>query len=115
MDPPYTAKAEWDATAGAVRAARKVAPGAALVIWYPIKALTRPRGLLAKLVEGGVHGTLVELLATPLRLKRDRLAGSGVFLCGVPPRAVRHIVASVVRLGPALMTHGEWSAQQIGF
>ena len=115
VDPPYTAKAEWDATAGAACAARKVAPGAALVIWYPIKALTRPRGLLAKLVDGDVHGTLVELLSTPLRLKRDKLAGSGVLLSGVPQRAVTRIVSSVVRLGPALMTHGEWSAQQIGF
>jgi 23S rRNA (adenine2030-N6)-methyltransferase len=115
VDPPYSQKAEWTATAQAVSAARQKASGAAIIVWYPIKALTRPRMLLASLVEGGAHGVLVELLSTPLRLKRDRLAGSGVALIGVPERAVAELCASLVRLGPAVMTHGEWSAQQIGF
>ena len=99
----------------ALRAARSAAPDAIFLVWYPIKALTRPRALLSMLTEGGLHGTAVELISTPLRLKRDKLAGSGVFLLGVPERAVRELLSSLARLGPALMTHGEWSAQQIGF
>jgi len=115
VDPPYTQRAEWDATARAVSQAMEASPKAALIVWYPIKALTRPRALLSMLTEGGVHGTAVELITTPLRLKRDKLAGSGVVLVNVPERATARLLASLVRLGPALMTHGEWSAQQIGF
>jgi 23S rRNA (adenine2030-N6)-methyltransferase len=115
VDPPYTQRAEWDATAQAVCAARSAAPKAAFLIWYPIKALTRPRALLKMLTDGGVHGTVVELISVPLRLKRDKLSGSGVVLVNAPERATATLLASLVRLGPALMTQGEWSANQIGF
>ena len=115
IDPAYSQKAEWGEVARAVIAARQRAPSAALIVWYPIKALTRPRGLLSALTEGGVHGTVVELLATPLRLKRDRLAGSGLVLSGVPARALAELCAALPRLGAAMNTHGEWSAAQIGF
>ncbi len=113
VDPPYTQKGEWADTASAAIAARK--SGAAVAVWIPIKALTRPRALLALLVEGGVHGTLVELLSTPLRLKREKLNGSGMILLGVPDAAVSALCAALPRLGPLLATHGEWSATQIGF
>ena len=113
VDPPYTQKGEWADTATAVIAARKA--GAQVAVWYPIKALTRPRSLLAALVEGGLHGTLVELVSTPLRLKREKLNGSGVILLGVPDPAVSALCATLPRLGPLLATHGEWSAAQIGF
>lgn len=115
IDPHYAQKSEWTDTAAAAIAARRQVPGAALLIWYPIKALTRPRLLLSALVEGGLHGTLVELISTPLRLKRDKLSGSGLALIGVPDPVVAELCGALVRLGPALMTHGEWSAQQIGF
>ncbi len=113
IDPPYTQKGEWADTAAAVIGARKA--GAVVAVWYPIKALTRPRALLAALVEGGLHGTLVELISTPLRLKREKLNGSGVLLLGVPDAAVSALCAVLPRLGPLLATHGEWSATQIGF
>lgn len=115
VDPPYTRKTEWDTAAHAVCAARRAAPRAALIVWYPITALTPPRGLRSMLSEGGVHGTLVELLSSPQRLERDELAGSGLLLIGVPERAVAQLASALVRLGPALMTHGEWGARQIGF
>ena len=115
VDPPYTEKGEWAQAARAVIAARAAAPQAAIAIWYPIKALTRPRGLLAALVEGGVHGTVVELISTPLRLKREKLNGSGMIFTGAPPAAVSALCAALVRLGPLVATHGEWSATQIGF
>ena len=113
IDPPYTQKGEWADTAAAAIAARE--SGAAVAVWYPIKALTRPRAMLAALVEGGVHGTLVELLSTPLRLKREKLNGSGVILLGAPDAAVSALCAALPRMGPLLATHGEWSAAQIGF
>jgi 23S rRNA (adenine2030-N6)-methyltransferase len=115
VDPPYTQKSEWDQAAHALAAARAAAPAAALLLWYPIKALTRPRALLAQLARRGVHGTAVELITTPLRLKRDRLSGSGVVLAGAPLSAVEELCAALPRLGPPLATHGEWSAAAIGF
>ena len=115
LDPPYTQKAEWSQAAEALAACAKAAPQASLLLWYPIKALTRPRALLAELVRAGVHGTLVELITTPLRLKRDKLSGSGMLFVHPPPGAVEALLAELPRLGAALMTHGEWSAQQIGF
>jgi 23S rRNA (adenine2030-N6)-methyltransferase len=115
VDPPYTQKSEWDAAAHALAQARAAAPGAALMLWYPIKALTRPRALLAQLARLSVHGTAVELITTPLRLKRDRLSGSGVLFVNAPVAAVQELCAALPRLGPPLATHGEWTATQIGF
>jgi 23S rRNA (adenine2030-N6)-methyltransferase len=113
VDPPYTQKGEWADTAAAVIEARK--GGAMVAVWYPIKALTRPRALLSALVAGGLHGTLVELISTPLRLKREKLNGSGMLLLGVPDAAVSALCAVLPRLGPLVATHGEWSSTQIGF
>ena len=115
IDPPYSQKPEWEKAALALAAARAEAPLAALLLWYPIKALTRPRALLAHLARLGVHGTAVELITTPLRLKRDRLSGSGVVLANAPLAAAQELCAVLPRLGPLLATHGEWSATQIGF
>ncbi len=111
IDPPSTQKQEWT---DAARAMERIASVPA-ALWYPIKALTRPRALVAELAKLGVHGVAVELHWTPLRLKRDRLSGSGVILSNVPAAAVAAICAVLPELGAALQTHGEWSAVQIGF
>ena len=111
IDPPYTPQEEWTLAA---RAAARV-PGVPLVLWYPIKALTRPRALIGELAREGVHGTAVELHWTPLRLKRDRLNGSGLVFVSLPRSAVAAVCAALVDLGPALQTHGEWGAVEIGF
>ena len=115
IDPPYTHKGEWSQAAEVLAKCAETAPGAALLLWYPIKALTRPRGLLAELVKLGVHGTLVELITTPLRLKREKLCGSGMVFVHPPAGAVESLLAELPRLGSAMMTHGEWSGAQIGF
>jgi 23S rRNA (adenine2030-N6)-methyltransferase len=111
VDPPYAQKQEWTAAARALARDKN----AALALWYPIKALTRPRGLIAQLAKEGVHGTAVELHWTPLRLKRERLNGSGMIFVNAPRAAVAAFCASLPDLGPALQTHGEWGAVQIGF
>src|SRR5439155_4556438 len=76
VDPPYSEKAEWAKTAATAAALYRDAPSAALLVWYPIKAMTRPVALLNALAEGGAHGTAVELVATPLRLRREKLNGA---------------------------------------
>jgi len=111
IDPPYTQKQEWT---DAARAAGRIL-GTPLLLWYPIKALTRPRALIQELVKQGVHGTAVELHWTPLRLKRDRLNGSGLIFANIPKAAVSAVCASLPDLGPALQTHGEWGSVVIGF
>ena len=95
--------------------ALQAAPAAAIALWYPIKALTRPRGLLAELAKLSVHGLAIELHWTPLRLKRERLNGSGLVLINVPRGAQREICGALTDLGPLLQTHGEWSGSEIGF
>lgn len=111
IDPPYTRKQEWT---DAARALEKIA-GTPVALWYPVKALTRPRALIQELAKLGVHGIAVELHWTPLRLKRDRLNGAGLVLVDVPPAAISAICAALPELGAALQTHGEWGAVEIGF
>jgi 23S rRNA (adenine2030-N6)-methyltransferase len=115
VDPPYTGKQEWTDAARAMGAARQANPDAALALWYPIKALTRPRALLGELVKHGVHGIAVELHWTPLRLKRDKLNGSGMIFVNCPRDAVAAVCAAMPDLGALLQTHGEWGAVEIGF
>jgi len=111
IDPPYTGKQEWTDAARAMERIR----GTPSALWYPIKALTRPRALIAELAKLGVHGTAVELHWTPLRLRRQRLNGAGIILASVPPESVASLCAALPALGAALQTHGEWGAVQIGF
>lgn len=115
VDPPYSRKEEWSQAARALIAARRAAPEATLLLWYPVKALTRPRALIAELARGGLRGIALELHWTPLRLQRDRLNGSGLIVSGSGPAAVEAILGAQARLGEALNTHGEWGAVQIGF
>ena len=110
IDPPFTQKQEWT---DAARTAARVS--GALLFWYPIKALTRPRALLAELAKQGLRGVAVELHWTPLRLKRERLNGSGMIFAGPARAALPAFLAALPDLGAALQTHGEWSAIQIGF
>jgi 23S rRNA (adenine2030-N6)-methyltransferase len=111
IDPPYAKKQEWT---DAARALSRDS-GAMAALWYPVKALTRPRALISQLAKEGVHGTAIELHWTPLRLKRDRLNGSGMIFVNAPKAALAALCAALVDLGPALQTHGEWGAVQIGF
>ncbi len=111
LDPPYTQKQEWTDAARAL----ETIPGTPAALWYPIKALTRPRALIGGLPRLGVHGVAVELHWTPLRLRRERLNGAGLVLVGVPAAAVANLCAALPELAALLQTHGEWGAMQIGF
>lgn len=112
IDPPFTQKQEWT---DAARTAARLSERAAVLFWYPIKALTRPRALLSELSKLGMRGVAVELHWTPLRLKRERLNGAGVIFAGAARSALPTFLAAVPELGAALQTHGEWTSVQIGF
>src|SRR6266403_4639954 len=91
----------------AARALEEI-PGVPSLLWYPVKALTRPRALIAELAKLGVHGTAVELHWTPLRLRREKLNGAGLIFVSTPREAVASLCAALPELGAALQTHGEW-------
>jgi 23S rRNA (adenine2030-N6)-methyltransferase len=116
VDPPYVTREDWTQAPDAVARARQGATGTfAAVIWYPIKSWSRPNGLLARLKERGVPFVSVDLVVTPLELKRPSLAGSGLALVGVPEAAALEIGALAAALGPRLATHGgRWSVRVQG-
>jgi 23S rRNA A2030 N6-methylase RlmJ len=80
------------------------------VLWYPVKSLTRPNAMLARLADAGVPGTIAELVTTPLDQQRNRLNGSGVLLVRPPAGAVETIAAAAPIVGAACATQsGRWS------
>lgn len=115
IDPPYSDKGEWTEVARAVPAIYRDHPAATVLLWYPIRAMTRPVSLLNALAAAGVHGTTLELVATPLRLKREKLNGSGVALFRPPDAALRALCADLPELGQRLGTRGEWTVRMFGF
>ncbi len=115
VDPPYSQKGEWLAAGRALAAAHAARPEAALFLWYPIVSRTRPNALLAELGRAGLHGAALELVVTPLALRRQALNGSGVLLVNAPPGALADIAAAAPWLGAALTTRGAWEARSLSF
>jgi 23S rRNA (adenine2030-N6)-methyltransferase len=110
IDPPWTQKADWtlvpDALARAVRGAGR----ACVVLWYPVKSLTRPNAMTARLRAAGVAGTIAELVTTPLDERRHRLNGSGVLLVQAPAGVLEDLGAAAPSLGAHCATRdGVWS------
>lgn len=110
VDPPYTQKADWSAVPDALAAAVRAAPDATLLLWYPVKSLTRPNAMLARLAAAGVAGTLLELVTTPLDHQRRRLNGSGLILVRPPEGACAALAAAAPVLGArCAVFSGRWS------
>lgn len=116
VDPPWNQKPEWLAVPDALAAALRAHPRARAFLWYPIKSLTRPNAMLQRLAAAGISGVTLELITTPLELKRNRLNGSGVALFGAPAPLVSAIAAAAPPLGEACATHdGRWSMRALRF
>ena len=110
IDPPYGEKADWQRVPDALARAARAAPRACLLLWYPVKSLTRPHAMVARLDSEGVAGTLAELITTPLEHKRNRLNGSGVILVRPPEGAVEALAAAAPSIGRRCATvDGAWS------
>ena len=110
IDPPWTAKDDWirvpDALADAVEATTR----ATFLLWYPVKSLTRPNAMLARLAARGLRSTVAELVTTPLELRRSRLNGSGLLAVRPPEGWARAMASSAPSIGAACATHrGAWS------
>ena len=115
IDPPYVSRAEWDAVAAQVIAAKAACPGLAVCIWYPIKSQVRPRGLEAKLRNAGIPGASIDLVHTPLRLQRKRLNGSGMIFIEPPRGLLVTLVEAAAWLGERVATDDEWTTITTGW
>ena len=110
IDPPYTQKADWIAVPDALARAVAATKRACVVLWYPVKSLTRPNAMIARLANAGVPGTIAELVTTPLDQQRNRLNGSGVLLVRPPAGAIESIAAAAPIVGGVCATQsGRWS------
>ncbi len=116
IDPPYTEKAEWQAVVRAVAAVYVARPAAQVLLWYPLKSYTRPNALHLELKRAAVPATVLELVTTPLELRRNRLNGSGVLLVNPPAAAVVEIAQALPLLGARCATHaGEWASRMLSW
>jgi 23S rRNA (adenine2030-N6)-methyltransferase len=110
VDPPWTDKADWSAVPGVVAAALRGTARTSLLLWYPVKSLTRPNAMHARLEASGVAGAIAELVTTPLEHQRRRLNGSGVVIVRPPAGALEALAATAAPLGARCATQdGAWS------
>ena len=114
VDPPYTRKEDWQVIPHALMSFCAAHPAASLALWYPIKSYTRPNAMLDRLAAGGVRGTVVELITTPIKLQHNRLNGSGMLLVNAPEVAISQSLAAAPLLGRLCATHtGHWTARAL--
>jgi len=110
VDPPFTQKPDWIAVPAAVIAAARASARATILLWYPVKRLTRPNAMIARFKEAGIAATVAELVTTPLEHQRQRLNGSGVILVRPPDGTLAAIAAAAPMLGARCATRpGVWS------
>ncbi len=102
IDPPWSRKSDWTAIPDVLAAAVRASTRATFLLWYPVKSLTRPNAMLARLEAAGVGGTIAELITTPLEHTRNRLNGSGVLLVRPPDGVVEALAAAAPIIGRAL-------------
>ena len=99
IDPPWSRKSDWTAIPDVLAAAVRASTRTTFLLWYPVKSLTRPNAMLARLEAAGVGGTIAELITTPLEHTRNRLNGSGVLLVRPPDGVVEVLAAAAPIVG----------------
>ena len=110
VDPPWVRKTDWLDIPDVLAAAVRTSTRATFILWYPVKSLTRPNAMIARLQAAGVPGTIGELVTTPLEHQRQRLNGSGVLLVRPPAGAVETLAAAAPVIGARCATRaGVWS------
>lgn len=116
VDPPWSRKGDWHDVPEVLVAAVQRHPRACLLLWYPVKSLTRPNAMMDRLAAAGVTGVAAELVTTPLEHQRRRLNGSGMLLVNAPAVAVEHIAAAAPAIGALCATFpGTWSLRLRAF
>ncbi len=116
VDPPFSQKPDWIAVPDAVIAAALASTRATLLLWYPLKSLTRPNAMIARFKAAGVSAVLAEVVTTPLEHQRQRLNGSGVLLVRPPGGVIEAISAAAIALGERCATRaGTWSLRVLSW
>jgi 23S rRNA (adenine2030-N6)-methyltransferase len=110
VDPAYTRKADWQEVPAALIAAVERSRRACLILWYPVKSLTRPNAMIAMLRAADVPGTIAEVVTTPLEHRRHRLNGSGLLLVRPPSGTLEALGEAAALVGERCATRpGTWS------
>lgn len=110
VDPPFTQKTDWTVVPDRVIEAARASPGATLLLWYPLKSLTRPNAMIARCKAARLPASIAEIVTTPLEHQRQRLNGSGVLLVRPPDGTLEAIAAAAVQVGEQCATRpGVWS------
>jgi 23S rRNA (adenine2030-N6)-methyltransferase len=110
IDPPWTQKSDWTLVPDALARAFAASSHASFLLWYPVKSLTRPNAMFARLAAAGIAATIAELITTPLEHQRQRLNGSGVLLVRPPSGLTAAIAAAAPVIGERCATRaGTWS------
>ena len=110
VDPPWTQKADWTVVPDVLAAATRAAARTCFLLWYPVKSLTRPNAMHARLEAAGVSATFAELITTSLKHQRHRLNGSGVLLVHPPGGTLEALAAAAPVIGRRCATRaGAWS------
>ena len=116
IDPPWAQKADWTHVPDVLADAARRSPRASFVLWYPVKSLTRPNAMMARLEKAGVSATLAELITTPLAHQRQRLNGSGLVLVRPPEGTLAALAAAAASLGERCATRpGVWSLRLVSW
>ena len=109
IDPPYVSREEWSGVTDAMIRAREARPDLAVCVWYPIKSLSRPQVMRATLRDAGLSGASVDLISTPLHLKKKRLNGSGLIILDPPAGLLETLGSCLPWLGQGLASGKEWT------
>jgi 23S rRNA (adenine2030-N6)-methyltransferase len=110
VDPPWTQKADWTVVPEAIIRAARALQRTCILLWYPVKSLTRPNAMHARLEAAGVSAVVAELITTPLKHQRSRLNGSGVLMVRSPVGALEALAAAAPVIGEYCTTRtGVWS------
>jgi 23S rRNA (adenine2030-N6)-methyltransferase len=110
IDPSWGRKADWQTIPDALARAARTESRACILLWYPVKSLTRPNAMMERLAAAEVPGVAAELVTTPLAHQRHRLNGSGVLLVRAPAAALGALAAAAPEIGARSATFpGVWS------
>jgi 23S rRNA (adenine2030-N6)-methyltransferase len=116
VDPSYGQKPDWVLAGEAFAAVARTSVRACLLLWYPVKSLTRPNALLARLESAGVAGTIAELVTAPLGERRHRLNGSGLLLVRPPEGTLEALAAAAPVIGRrCAIREGTWSLRMVAW
>jgi len=116
IDPSWGRKADWQTIPDALARAARMESRACLMLWYPVKSLTRPNAMIERLAAAEMTGVAAELVTTPLAHQRHRLNGSGVLLIHAPTAALDALAAAAPEIGARCATFpGSWSFRMRAF